>query len=120
VYITSWQQFQQEAEALYAKSPNKARYCVKWRAVEGVLVLKITDDTTCLKYRTSSSIYLSRFELLNHALMEKIQNRRAPPPQLQARASAAEVGSPRSGSPAPGAKQGETGGSGKKKGKKKK
>ncbi|KAG8991642.1 hypothetical protein FRB94_000914 [Tulasnella sp. JGI-2019a] len=119
-YITSWSQFQREAEALYAKSPNKARYCVKWRTVEGVLVLKITDDTTCLKYRTSSSVYLNRFEVLNHLLMEKMQNRRAPPPQ-PLRVPAAET--PRSGSPALGAaaaKPGEAGGAGKKKGKKRK
>jgi signal recognition particle subunit SRP9 len=63
VYITSWQEYQEAAENLYAKAPNKvrlfriylhrmrlidtqARYCVKWRSSEGKLVLKITDDTT--------------------------------------------------------------------------
>lgn len=123
---------------------------MKWRTVEGVLVLKLTDDTTvsislfllqaglilltpfistlvepaqCLKYRTSSSVYLNRFEVLNHLLMEKMQNRRVPPPQ-PLRAPAAEAlaaATPRSGSPAPAAaatKTGETAGAGKKKGKK--
>ncbi len=90
VYISSWQEYQEAAEALYTKSPNKVRacfvfvrcardrstdilvcylfcahvlflcctcprpllpvvqtrYCVKWKASEGKLVLKITDDTT--------------------------------------------------------------------------
>lgn len=64
VYISSWQEFQEAAEGLYEKSPNKVRllallllhwysggcrqtrYCVKWRGSEGKLVLKITDDTT--------------------------------------------------------------------------
>lgn len=66
VYIHSWQEYQDAAEALYETSPNKVcdcrarlpaqgfnlsnansqtRYCVKWRAAEGKLVLKITDDT---------------------------------------------------------------------------
>ena len=65
VYISSWQEYQEAAEALYEKSPNKVctllrlwhtdadqvcpmktRYVVKWRASEGKMVLKITDDTT--------------------------------------------------------------------------
>ena len=62
MYIANWQEFQEAAEALYERSPTnvslviilkahpdmttQARYCVKWRASEGVLVLKITDNTT--------------------------------------------------------------------------
>ncbi|TCD64856.1 hypothetical protein EIP91_003560 [Steccherinum ochraceum] len=76
VYISSWQEYQEAAEALYEKSPNKARYVVKWRASEGKLVLKITDDTTCIKFKTHSSVFLNRFEALNLSLMQKMQNRR--------------------------------------------
>ncbi|GLB44287.1 putative signal recognition particle 9 kDa protein (SRP9) [Lyophyllum shimeji] len=55
VYIHSWQEYQDAAEALYAKSPNKTRYCVKWKSSEGKLVLKITDNTTCIKFKTYSN-----------------------------------------------------------------
>ncbi|KAJ3489256.1 hypothetical protein NLI96_g2255 [Meripilus lineatus] len=84
VYISSWQEFQEAAEALYEKSPNKTRYCVKWRGSEKKLVLKITDDTTCLKFKTYYSIFLNRFEALNLSLMQKMQNRKPPPPQTLA------------------------------------
>lgn len=77
MYIQSWQEFQDAAEALYAKSPVDTRYCVKWKASEGKLVLKITDDTSCIKFKTYSSIFLNRFEALNLSLMEKMQNRQA-------------------------------------------
>jgi len=81
VYLKSWQAYQESAEALYAKAPTKTRYCVKWKASEAKLVLKITDDTTCLKYKTNSSVYLNRFEALNAALLRRMRNRaRAPPP----------------------------------------
>jgi len=80
VYIHSWAEYQRQAEELYLKSPNKARYCVKWKPSEGKLVLKITDDATCLKYKTHSSIFLNRFEALNLSLMDKMTNRRPPPP----------------------------------------
>ncbi|KAK0433739.1 signal recognition particle, SRP9/SRP14 subunit [Armillaria borealis] len=77
VYIQSWQEYQDAAEALYAKSPVNTRYCVKWKASEGKLVLKITDNASCIKFKTYSSIFLNRFEALNLSLMEKMQNRRA-------------------------------------------
>ncbi|KAJ8480824.1 hypothetical protein ONZ51_g6393 [Trametes cubensis] len=79
VYISSWQEYQEAAEALYEKSPTTTRYCVKWRQSAdgaGKLVLKITDNTTCLKFKTHSSVYLNRFDALNLSLMQKMQNRR--------------------------------------------
>ncbi|PPQ71145.1 hypothetical protein CVT26_010839 [Gymnopilus dilepis] len=76
VYIHSWQEFQDAAESLYSKSPNNTRYCVKWKSSEGKLVLKITDNTTCIKFKTNSSIFLNRFESLNQSLMQKMQNQR--------------------------------------------
>ncbi|KAH7333576.1 signal recognition particle, SRP9/SRP14 subunit [Rhizoctonia solani] len=80
VYIASWNEFQEAAEVLYTKSPTRTRYVVKWKPSIGVLVLKITDDETCLKFRTHSSIMLGRFETLNLELMRRMQNRTAPPP----------------------------------------
>lgn len=79
VYISSWQDYQEAAEALYTKSPNdvrltiigtrpcvgaddnidffvesdQTRYCVKWKSSEGKLVLKITDNTTVSIYLRS-------------------------------------------------------------------
>ncbi|KAK7029938.1 signal recognition particle protein [Favolaschia claudopus] len=76
VYIHSWQDYQDAAEALYTKSPTTTRYCVKWKSSEGKLVLKVTDNTTCIKFKTYSSIFLNRFEALNLSLMEKMQNHR--------------------------------------------
>jgi signal recognition particle subunit SRP9 len=77
----------------------KTRYCVKWRASEGKLVLKITDDVQvrilnqsvpfilqptnknqCIKFKTTSTLFLNRFEALNHSLMQKMINRKPPPP----------------------------------------
>ncbi|CAK5268691.1 unnamed protein product [Mycena citricolor] len=78
VYIQAWQEYQDAAEALYTKSPNITRYCVKWKASEGKLVLKITDNTKCIKFKTSSSVFLNRFEALNLSLMQKMQNRQQP------------------------------------------
>ncbi|KAF5325865.1 hypothetical protein D9611_000540 [Ephemerocybe angulata] len=97
VYVHSWQDFQDAAEALYDRDPLKTRYCVKWKAGEGKLVLKITNDTTCLKFKTYSSIFLNRFEALNLSLIEKMQNRQrpsAPPISVSEVAAAQPVAAP--------------------------
>ncbi|KAJ7500779.1 signal recognition particle, SRP9/SRP14 subunit [Mycena galericulata] len=95
VYIHAWQEYQDAAEALYAKSPTTTRYCVKWKSSEGKLVLKITDNTTCIKFKTYSSIFLNRFEALNLSLMEKMQNRRkVEPPAAEEPAPAPSAGEP--------------------------
>ncbi|TFY65319.1 hypothetical protein EVJ58_g2049 [Rhodofomes roseus] len=121
VYISSWQEYQEAAEALYEKSPNTARYCVKWRAADGKLVLKITDNTTCLKFKTSSSVFLNRFEALNLSLMQKMTNRQAKP-----KPGPSQIDTPhtaeqdRSSTPVPGTSGVSSGGVKKKKPKKKK
>ncbi|CAE6398749.1 unnamed protein product [Rhizoctonia solani] len=123
VYIASWNEFQEAAEALYTKSPTRAslfsftRYVVKWKPALGVLVLKITDDETCLKFRTHSSIMLGRFETLNLELMRKMQNRTAPPPPTILETAAATQPDQAAASSAPAAG---AGGGKKKKPKKKK
>ncbi|KAF8809963.1 signal recognition particle, SRP9/SRP14 subunit [Phlegmacium glaucopus] len=94
VYIHSWQEFQDAAEALYSKSPNNTRYCVKWRSSEGKLVLKITDNATCIKFKTHSSIFLNRFEALNLSLIQKMQNYRRQEDTLPQSVTTPEVLSP--------------------------
>ncbi|KAL7278494.1 hypothetical protein ACG7TL_007493 [Trametes sanguinea] len=94
VYISSWQEYQEAAEALYEKSPYTTRYCVKWRQSpdgQGKLVLKITDNTTCLKFKTHSSVFLNRFDALNLSLMQKMQNRRPTQASIPPSSSAAQI-----------------------------
>ncbi|KAF8331998.1 signal recognition particle, SRP9/SRP14 subunit [Cantharellus anzutake] len=78
VYIKSWKDFRTAAESLYEKSPNRARWVVKYNASKGILDLKITDNFQCIKYKTKSSSVVNRFEALNLSLMRKMQNRKPP------------------------------------------
>jgi len=96
VYINSWQEYQEAAESLYTSSPRKTRYSVKWKSSEGKLVLKITDDVTCLKFKTHSSIFLGRFEALNRSLIQKMTNSplKTTPPALSAPPSQTIAASP--------------------------
>ncbi|ORX39323.1 signal recognition particle, SRP9/SRP14 subunit [Kockovaella imperatae] len=80
VYIKSWTDFETAATDLYAKGPTKVRYLVKFLPKTGQLALKLTDDTTCIKYKTFSSIILNRFESLNLRLLSQMTNSR---PRIQ-------------------------------------
>ncbi|KAF8935424.1 Signal recognition particle protein [Podila verticillata] len=75
VNIQQWDEFQKSAEELYSMSPKTTRYVAKYRHVEGKLVLKVTDDRTCLKYKTDQLQDLNKFERLNRSLMAKMHNR---------------------------------------------
>ncbi|KAF5376344.1 hypothetical protein D9757_008649 [Collybiopsis confluens] len=104
VYINSWQEYQDAAEALYKKSPHTTRYCVKWKSSEGKLVLKITDNVSCIKFKTYSSIFLNRFEALNLSLMEKMQNKHVAKPPPATHQAAEQIDQPPSrNSPTPAA-----------------
>ncbi|KAI9636949.1 signal recognition particle, SRP9/SRP14 subunit [Dioszegia hungarica] len=92
VYIKNWTEFETAATGLYAKSPNTVRYCVKFRPKTGMLVLKLTDNVTCIMYKTFSSIILNRFETLNLRLLSQIAN--LPRPSISAVASTSLLAPP--------------------------
>ncbi|KAG9068602.1 hypothetical protein KI688_010878 [Linnemannia hyalina] len=88
VNIHQWDEFQKAAEELYLLSPKTTRYVAKYRHVEGKLVLKVTDDRTCFKYKTDQMQDLNKFERLNRSLMAKMHNR-APTQESSAGSAAA-------------------------------
>ncbi|WVO15450.1 hypothetical protein L204_103108 [Cryptococcus depauperatus] len=79
VYIKNWTDFESAATDLYVRSPNKVRYCVKLQPKTGHLVLKVTDNVKCIKYKTFSSIILNRFDSLNLRLLSLMSNTKAKP-----------------------------------------
>ncbi|GAA95812.1 hypothetical protein E5Q_02470 [Mixia osmundae IAM 14324] len=78
MYTSDWQTFAAASVHLYRQSPDKVRYCIRWRKHEGRLILKVTDDVKCYKYRTRSSAIINRFNLLNATLMAEMQGRPEP------------------------------------------
>ena len=112
---------------------------MKWKAADGKLVLKITDNTTvsrmntvlaeshssshirqCLKFKTSSSVFLNRFEALNLSLMQKMTNRKAKPQAAPSQIDVSRTEPDRAATPVPGSSGVASGGVKKKKPKKKK
>ena len=68
-YIDNWEDFAKAAEQLFLSNPSKSRFTTKYRRCDGNLVLKMTDDKVCLKYRTDQAQDVKKLEKLNNVLM---------------------------------------------------
>ncbi|KAK1373091.1 hypothetical protein DCAR_0314184 [Daucus carota subsp. sativus] len=66
VYITSWDDFVERSVQLFRAHPDKTRYVMKYRNCDGKLVLKVTDDKECLKFKTDQAQDAKKMEKLNN------------------------------------------------------
>lgn len=69
-YLKSWEEFAKKAERLYISNPIKCRLVMKYRHNDGKLVVKITDNDTCLMYLAEYSQEVKKVEKLNSHLMK--------------------------------------------------
>ncbi|KAK8693958.1 hypothetical protein V6N13_071524 [Hibiscus sabdariffa] len=66
VYITSWDEFVERTVQLFRADPESTRYCMKYRHCDGKLVLKVTDNKECLKFKTDQAQEAKKMEKLNN------------------------------------------------------
>ncbi|KAK2458900.1 signal recognition particle 9 kDa protein [Trifolium repens] len=66
VYITSWDEFLDRSIHLFRADPDYTRYVMKYRHCDGKLVLKVTDNRQCLKYKTDQAQEAKKMEKLNN------------------------------------------------------
>lgn len=65
VWVDDFEEFVTRAIQLYQEHPDRTRYSTKYRHVDSRLELKVTDDRTCLKYRTDQESDVRKVERLN-------------------------------------------------------
>ncbi|XP_066147718.1 signal recognition particle 9 kDa protein [Euwallacea fornicatus] len=51
-FLKSWEEFEKAAEKLYLQDPYKVRYTMKYMHSKNQLILKMTDDSVCLQFKT--------------------------------------------------------------------
>ncbi|XP_019188709.1 PREDICTED: signal recognition particle 9 kDa protein-like [Ipomoea nil] len=66
VYITSWDDFVEKSVQLFRADPEKTRYVMKYRHSDGKLVLKVTDDKECIKFKTDQAQDAKKMEKFNN------------------------------------------------------
>jgi len=71
-YFEDWEEFYDAAIKLFTENPTRTRYVVKYRHVDAKLVIKVTDDRVCLKYKTDQAQDLKKLETLNGSIYKII------------------------------------------------
>ncbi|CAO2835213.1 unnamed protein product [Amaranthus hypochondriacus] len=66
VYLTSWDEFVERSVQLFRADPESTRYSMKYRHCDGKLVLKVTDNKECLKFKTDQAQDAKKMEKLNN------------------------------------------------------
>ncbi|RWR89404.1 signal recognition particle protein [Cinnamomum micranthum f. kanehirae] len=66
VYIASWDEFVERSVQLFRANPQTSRYVMKYRHCDGKLVLKVTDNRECLKFKTDQAQDAKKMEKLNN------------------------------------------------------
>ncbi|KAG6501408.1 signal recognition particle 9 kDa protein [Zingiber officinale] len=66
VYIESWDEFVDRSLQLFRADPQSSRYVMKYRHCDGKLVLKVTDNRECLKFKTDQAQDAKKMEKLNN------------------------------------------------------
>ncbi|KAG6400853.1 hypothetical protein SASPL_137697 [Salvia splendens] len=66
VYIESWDDFVEKSVQLFRSDPEKTRYAMKYRHCDGKLVLKVTDDRECIKFKTDQAQDAKKMEKFNN------------------------------------------------------
>ncbi|KAL8530371.1 hypothetical protein ACS0TY_007417 [Phlomoides rotata] len=66
VYIESWDDFVEKSFQLFRSDPENTRYTMKYRHCDGKLVLKVTDDKECFKFKTDQVQDAKKMEKFNN------------------------------------------------------
>lgn len=64
------------AKELFVADPGNVRYTIKYRACDAKLELKVTDDKTCLKFKTDQQSDVKKMENFNTWFFEQTTNKR--------------------------------------------
>eukprot|EP00927_Polykrikos_kofoidii_P072700 TRINITY_DN68798_c0_g1_i1.p2 TRINITY_DN68798_c0_g1~~TRINITY_DN68798_c0_g1_i1.p2 ORF type:complete len:107 (-),score=27.73 TRINITY_DN68798_c0_g1_i1:148-468(-) len=67
VYLQDFEEFQAAALTLFASQPNRTRYLMKFRHVDGKAILKVTDDKVCLKFKSNQLADLKKIQRFSQA-----------------------------------------------------
>merc|ERR1712194_895646 len=67
VYLEDFEEFQAAAQSLFTTSPLRTRYLSKYRHCDSKVILKVTNDKVCLKYRTNQIADLRKIERFSQA-----------------------------------------------------
>jgi len=76
VWLNKWDVFFDSAQKLYEQDPAHTRYVIKYRHKDGKLVLKVTDNRTCIKHKSSYESSVKKMQQLNDLLLRAMTEKK--------------------------------------------
>jgi len=73
MYIQSWEEFAKQAERLYLNDPMGCRLCMKYQ--QDLLIVRLTDDRTCLQYKTKYAQDMKKVEKFMSSLLRHMASK---------------------------------------------
>jgi signal recognition particle subunit SRP9 len=73
MFIPSWDEFAKQAERLYLNNPLNCRLCLKYR--NEMLILRLTDNHTCLQYKTKYAQDVKKAEKFMSSLLRHMASK---------------------------------------------
>lgn len=70
VYVEVIDDFEKAAERIYLNAPMKTRWTMKYDHRNTCLKVKVTDDRSCVQYKTDSQQELRKLEKLISSMMK--------------------------------------------------
>ncbi|KAA8497122.1 Signal recognition particle 9 kDa protein [Porphyridium purpureum] len=79
VEVKNWDEFFEQTKELMRQNPSRTRYSIKYKTKPGAaLVIKITDNSTVLKFTTSERSDLKRIEELTGWMLAAMTEQEQP------------------------------------------
>ena len=75
MFIPSWDEFAKQAERLYLNNPMTCRLALKYR--NELLILRFTDNHTCLQYKTKYAQDVKKAEKFLSSLLRHMASKEA-------------------------------------------
>jgi len=75
MFLSCWEDFEKAAERLYLQDPYKTRYSLSYNHKGGYFKVKMTDNATCLQYKTEIAQDLKKMEKFINNLMRAMASK---------------------------------------------
>ncbi|XP_025410215.1 signal recognition particle 9 kDa protein [Sipha flava] len=72
MYLKTWKEFETASYNLLLKDPTRVRCTMKYCHSESTVQLKVTDNITCLQFKTTDIQYVKKIEVFYATIMKQI------------------------------------------------
>ncbi|VVC41053.1 Signal recognition particle, SRP9 subunit,Signal recognition particle, SRP9/SRP14 subunit [Cinara cedri] len=72
MYLKTWKEFETASFNLLLRDPTRVRCTMKYCHSQGTVVLKVTDNISCLQFKTSDIQSVKKIEAFYATIMKQI------------------------------------------------